>query len=109
VPWAQDWRVPSPRVLSAWRTSTGPGPLEHLRDKVLTEHGELPDPAAPARHADCSVDSVGLPAPPFDTADVSLPNSGSLRQFPLGEPAGYASIAVLQRLASALEKRLELA
>jgi hypothetical protein len=44
VPWAQDWRVPSPRVLSAWRTSTGPGPLEYLRDKVLTaaltEHGE---------------------------------------------------------------------
>jgi hypothetical protein len=44
VPWAQDWRVPSPRVLSAWRTSTGPGPLGYLRDKVLTaaltEHGE---------------------------------------------------------------------
>jgi hypothetical protein len=40
VPWAQDWRVPSPRELSAWRTSTGPGPVEYLRDNVLTEHGE---------------------------------------------------------------------
>jgi len=29
----------------------------------LRKASRLPDPAAPARHADCSVDSVGLPAP----------------------------------------------
>ncbi len=30
----------------------------------------------------------------LDICGQAVPNSGSLRQFPLGEPAGYASIAV---------------
>jgi len=39
MPWQHPFRVPTPKVMSTWRTALGPAPLAGLQDRVLAATG----------------------------------------------------------------------